>query len=195
MAGGATAAECVVREGDEFSTLVRLGQVETLKEPARAPSACACFWPAFRQHLLSDFSRDALDRMLKSALETWPRLLPKIRSAAFLKPPNSALSRAISISTSRTCIRSRRRANRLCTPGRESRARLRPAHQKFRRRLIRRRHRSQSVGQLAWLCRRVPPVLLLGRGSSHRASGNRGMQRDYWFSVARKLGRLEFPRK
>jgi len=32
MAGGATAAECVVREGDEFSTLVRLGQVETLKE-------------------------------------------------------------------------------------------------------------------------------------------------------------------
>ena len=32
MSGGATAAECVVREGDEFSTLVRLGQVETLKE-------------------------------------------------------------------------------------------------------------------------------------------------------------------
>ena len=32
MAGGATSAECVVREGDEFSTLVRLGQVETLKE-------------------------------------------------------------------------------------------------------------------------------------------------------------------
>jgi len=32
MAGGATTAECVVREGDEFSTLVRLGQVETLKE-------------------------------------------------------------------------------------------------------------------------------------------------------------------
>jgi PmbA protein len=32
MKGGASAAECVVREGDEFSTLVRLGQVETLKE-------------------------------------------------------------------------------------------------------------------------------------------------------------------
>ena len=29
MAGGASAAECVIREGDEFSTLVRLGQVET----------------------------------------------------------------------------------------------------------------------------------------------------------------------
>ena len=32
MSGGATAAECVIQEGDEFSTLVRLGQVETLKE-------------------------------------------------------------------------------------------------------------------------------------------------------------------
>ena len=32
MKSGASAAECVVREGDEFSTLVRLGQVETLKE-------------------------------------------------------------------------------------------------------------------------------------------------------------------
>ena len=32
MQGGATAAEAVVREGDEFSTVVRLGQVDTLKE-------------------------------------------------------------------------------------------------------------------------------------------------------------------
>ena len=32
MSGGATGAECVIREGDEFSTVVRLGQVETLKE-------------------------------------------------------------------------------------------------------------------------------------------------------------------
>src|SRR5260370_12384725 len=32
MSGGATAAECVVRGGDEFSTLVRLGKAETLKE-------------------------------------------------------------------------------------------------------------------------------------------------------------------
>ena len=29
---GATAAECVARDGSEFSTVVRLGEVETLKE-------------------------------------------------------------------------------------------------------------------------------------------------------------------
>src|SRR5271165_3677983 len=32
MRAGATDAEVVIREGDEFSTLVRLGQVDTLKE-------------------------------------------------------------------------------------------------------------------------------------------------------------------
>ena len=32
MKAGATAAESVVRDGSEFSTLVRMGDVETLKE-------------------------------------------------------------------------------------------------------------------------------------------------------------------
>ena len=41
---GATEAEVVIREGDEFSTLVRLGQVETLKESGARGSACASFW-------------------------------------------------------------------------------------------------------------------------------------------------------
>src|SRR4051794_14363025 len=34
MRGGATAADAIAREGSEFSTIVRLGQVETLKEAA-----------------------------------------------------------------------------------------------------------------------------------------------------------------
>jgi PmbA protein len=70
MAGGATAAECVVREGDEFSTLVRLGQVETLKEAGSRSIGVRVFHGqrSASTHS-SDFSRDALDRMLKSALE------------------------------------------------------------------------------------------------------------------------------
>ena len=31
MAAGATAADAIVREGNEFSTTVRLGEIETLK--------------------------------------------------------------------------------------------------------------------------------------------------------------------
>jgi len=70
MTGGATAAECVVREGDEFSTVVRLGQVETLKESgSRAIGVRVFFGKRSASTYSSDFSRAALDRMLTSALE------------------------------------------------------------------------------------------------------------------------------
>jgi PmbA protein len=70
MAGGATAAEAVVREGDEFSTLVRLGQVETLKEAgSRAVGIRVFNGQRAASTYSSDFSREGLDRMLKSALE------------------------------------------------------------------------------------------------------------------------------
>ena len=70
MSGGATAAECVVREGDEFSTLVRLGQVETLKEAGSRSIGVRVFHgKRSASTYSSDLSRQALDRMLKSALE------------------------------------------------------------------------------------------------------------------------------
>ena len=68
--GGATAAECVVREGDEFSTVVRLGQVETLKESgSRAIGVRIFFGQRAASTYSSDFSAAGIERMLKSALE------------------------------------------------------------------------------------------------------------------------------
>jgi PmbA protein len=70
MYSGATAAECVVREGDEFSTLVRLGQVETLKESGSKAIGVRVFnGKRAASTYSSDFSREGLDRMLKSAIE------------------------------------------------------------------------------------------------------------------------------
>ena len=70
MNSGATAAECVIREGDEFSTLVRLGQVETLKESGSKAIGVRVFnGKRAASTYSSDFSREGLDRMLKSALE------------------------------------------------------------------------------------------------------------------------------
>ena len=64
MAGGATAAEAVVREGDEFSTTVRLGHVETLKEAgSRAIGVRVFFGKRAASTYSSDFSREGLDRM------------------------------------------------------------------------------------------------------------------------------------
>jgi len=67
---GASAAECVIREGDEFSTLVRLGQVETLKEAGSRSIGVRVFngKRAASTHS-SDVSREGLDRMLNSAIE------------------------------------------------------------------------------------------------------------------------------
>src|SRR5258708_5735065 len=70
MKDGATAAECVVREGDEFSTVVRLGQVETLKESgSRAIGVRVFFGQRAASTYSSDFSAAGIERMLKSALE------------------------------------------------------------------------------------------------------------------------------
>src|SRR5213596_1542880 len=69
MTGGASAAECVVREGDEFSTLVRLGQVETLKESgSKAIGVRVFFGKRSASTYSSDFSRAGLDRMVNGAL-------------------------------------------------------------------------------------------------------------------------------
>src|SRR6266853_302170 len=70
MNGGATAAECVVREGDEFSTLVRLGQVETLKESgSKSIGVRVFFGQRAASTYSSDFSGKGLERLVKSALQ------------------------------------------------------------------------------------------------------------------------------
>ena len=43
MKAGASDAEAVVREGDEFSVTVRMGKVETLKESGSRGWDCGCF--------------------------------------------------------------------------------------------------------------------------------------------------------
>jgi len=70
MNNGASAAECVIREGDEFSTLVRLGQVETLKQSGSKAIGIRVFnGQRAASTYSSDFSREGLDRMIKSAIE------------------------------------------------------------------------------------------------------------------------------
>ena len=66
---GASAAEAVVREGTEFSTLVRLGQVETLKEAGSRAAGLRVFIGnhAASTHT-SDFSAPALEQLVSSAL-------------------------------------------------------------------------------------------------------------------------------
>jgi PmbA protein len=73
MQGGASAAECVVREGDEFSTVVRLGQVETLKESGSRAIGLRVFLNSGNaQHAAStsssDLSPEGLTRLVEGAI-------------------------------------------------------------------------------------------------------------------------------
>jgi PmbA protein len=69
MQRGATAAEAVISEGSEFSTLVRLGEVETLKEAgARAAGLRVFLGKRTASTYTSDLSREGIEQMVGSAL-------------------------------------------------------------------------------------------------------------------------------
>jgi PmbA protein len=66
---GATGAECVVREGSEFSVTVRLGEVETLKEAgSKAMGLRVLMGYRSGGSYTSDFSSTGIDRLVESAV-------------------------------------------------------------------------------------------------------------------------------
>lgn len=70
MRAGATAAEAVAREGSEFSTVVRLGEVETLKESgAKALGLRVFLGQRAASTYTSDFSADGIDRLVSGAMQ------------------------------------------------------------------------------------------------------------------------------
>ncbi len=73
LKAGATDAEAVVYEGDEFSTRVRLGQVETLKESGSRAVGLRVFIASGKANRTastssSDFSAESIDRLVSGAV-------------------------------------------------------------------------------------------------------------------------------
>ncbi len=73
LKAGATDAEAVVFEGDEFSALVRLGQVETLKESGSRAVGLRVFLASGKAQRTastssSDFSPDSIARLVEGAI-------------------------------------------------------------------------------------------------------------------------------
>jgi PmbA protein len=70
MRAGATAAESVASEGTEFSTTVRLGQVETLKEAGGRGIGLRVFLgKRAASTYSSDFSEESISQLVKGALQ------------------------------------------------------------------------------------------------------------------------------
>jgi PmbA protein len=194
MSGGATAAECVIREGDEFSTLVRLGQVETLKESGSKSIGIRVFngKRAASTHS-SDFTRAGLDRMLSSALE-----LSKITSEdpfAGIPEPDQLGSLSGDLDLYSPDVYSLPGQERIAYARRAEKAAL-----DFDARIKNSEGGSfdaatghkilgNSHGFVGEYRRSYCSVAAIPIAQDE----NGAMQRDYWFSVSRNLAKLESP--
>ena len=194
MSSGASAAECVIREGDEFSTLVRLGQIETLKESgSKAIGVRVFFGKRSASTYSSDFSREGLDRMLNGAIS-----LAKITS----EDPNAGIpekSQLGSISGDLDLYSS----DVYSLPGQERIAYARRAEKAA----LDADPRIKNSDGGSFDAATGHKVLANSHGfvGEYRRSycsvsavpiaqdENGAMQRDYWFSVARSLKLLESP--
>src|SRR6266849_4663555 len=68
--GGATEAECIISEGDEFSANVRMRQVESLKEAgSRGAGIRVLVGQRSGSSYTSDLSREGIETMVRAALE------------------------------------------------------------------------------------------------------------------------------
>jgi PmbA protein len=194
MSGGATAAECVVREGDEFSTLVRLGQVETLKESGSRSIGVRIFHGkrAANTHS-SDFSRAGLDRMLNSALE-----LAKITSEdpfGGIPEPSQLGSLSGDLDLYSADVYSLPGEERIAYARRAEKAALdTDPHIKNSEggsfdaatghKILANSHGFVGEYRRSYCSVAAVPIAQDESGA---------MQRDYWYSVARNLNRLESP--
>src|SRR5215471_821009 len=194
MKGGATAAECVVREGDEFSTLVRLGQVETLKESgSKSIGVRVFFGQRAASTYSSDFSQEGLDRMVKSALA-----LAKITSEdPYSGIPDAAQlgSLAGDLDLYHDDVYSLPGADRIDYARRAEKAaldfdpRIKNSEGGSFDAATGHKVLANSHGFVGEYRRSYCSVAAVPIAQSE----NGAMQRDYWFSVARSLSRLESP--
>lgn len=194
MAGGATAAECVVREGDEFSTLVRMGQVETLKESGSKSIGVRVFnGQRTASTHSSDFSRAGLDRMVKSALE-----LSRITSEdPFAGIPEASLLGSLSgdLDLYYSDVYSLPGQERIAYARRAEKAalevdpRLKNSDGGSFDAATGHKILANSHGFVGEYRRSYCSVAAVPIAQAE----NGAMQRDYWFSVARSLGKLESP--
>ena len=192
MKSGASAAECVVREGDEFSTLVRLGQVETLKESgSKSIGVRVFFGQRAASTYSSDFSKAGLDRMLKSALE-----LAKITSEDPFGgiPEASQLGQLTeNLDLYHEDVYSLPGADRIDYARRTEKAaldfdpRIKNSEGGSFDAATGRKVLANSHGFVGEYRRSYCSVAAIPIAQDDKGA----MQRDYWFSVARNLGRLD----
>ncbi len=194
MAGGASAAEAVVREGTEFSTVVRLGQVETLKEAgSRAIGVRVFFGQRAASTYSSDLSPQALDHMVNSALQL-ARVTSEDPYAGIPQPEQLGVV-AGDLDLYYEDVFSQPTEERIAYARRCEKAAM-DADARIRNseggsfdaatgcKVLANSHGFLGEYRRSYCSLAAVPIAQAEDGA---------MQRDYWYSVARSLGRLESP--
>lgn len=194
VARGATAAEVVIRDGSEFSTVVRLGEVETLKESGSKAAGSRVFYgKRTASTYTSDLSTEGLEQMLSSALS-----LAKVTS----EDPYAGLPDGSELGTLSTDldlyyddVYSLSSADRIDYARRAERSAL-----DYDKRITNSEGGSfeaatgskvlaNSLGFVGEYRRSYCSIASIPIAQSQDGA----MQRDYWYSVARTLKKLESP--
>ena len=194
MAGGASSAEAVVREGTEFATVVRLGQVETLKESgSRALGVRVFFGQRAASTYSSDFSRQALDQMVSSALhlarvtsEDPYAGVPEAEQLGMVAGDLDLYYEDVFSLPTEERISYARRCEKAAM---ETDARIRNSEggsfdAATGRKVLANSHGFVGEYRRSYCSVAAVPIAQTDDGA---------MQRDYWYSLARSLGRLESP--
>lgn len=193
LKAGATAADVVARESEEFSTVVRLGQVETLKESGSRGLGLRVFeGKRAASTYSSDFSDDSIERMISGALS-----LVKVTSEdPFGGLPDPPLFGSLGdLKLYNDDIHALPPEERIDYARRTEAASL-----EFDSRI-----KNSEGGAYDATTGRVALANSMGFVGGYRRSHcsisaapiaqaeNGAMQRDYWYSNARSLARLESP--
>jgi PmbA protein len=192
MQCGATAAECVIRDGTEFSTVVRLGEVETLKESGSKALGIRVFvGQRAASTWTSDLSPQSLQQMIDSALE-----LAKVTTEdPFASIPEAAQLGSIDgdLDLYYDDVNSLSTADRIDYARRAERAALdfdpRISNSEggsfdvaTGRKVLANSHGFLGEFQRSYCSVSAVPIARDEQGK---------MQRDYWYSVSRTMGKLE----
>jgi len=190
--GGATAADVTVYESDEFSTALRLGQIEKLKEAASKALGLRVFRGVrSASSFSSDFSAASLDRLVERTLAmaqvTSEDPASGLPDAALLGRHEGDLqlySEDVATLTTEERIDYARRAEQAALA---ADPRIKNSEGAWFEASVGRRAYANSLGfvgsyRSSYCAGSVAPVAEEG-----------GMQRDYWYSVARRRSGLDSP--
>ena len=197
---GATAADVVVRETDEFSTSLRLGKVERLKEAASKSLGLRVFMGARSAGTYSsDFSTASLERLVERTIamakvtsEDPASGLPESGLLGRYTGDLELYSEDVAKLSTETRISYARRAEEAALA---ADSRIKNSEGASFEATLGSKAYANSLGftgsyRGSYCGFSVVPIAQ--NGSSSGAPGA-GMQRDYWFSVGRRVSALEQP--